>query len=158
MMVDGFITNQFANSTVSDEDLKEIKKRLIYRHIAWLYAHRSQLLVPTSWEHINQSGHFGKTAERFQKYFGVGLIDDEQTKSNLDVFLQPEEYERLINATNTATQIINEQSRDLTQLRKENVIDDFRHMRMEDVLRTFYELQGRNERIKKFPLQDNMLI
>lgn len=152
MMVDGFVTNQFTNTTVPNEKLKEIKKTLIYRHIAWLYAHRSQLLVPTSWEHINQSGHFGRTAKRYQKHFGVGLIDDEQTRTSLDNFLPPEEHHRLINAANTATQIINEQSRNLTQLREQNIIDDFRHMEMESILRTFYELQGRNERIKKFPL------
>ncbi len=49
-------------------------------------------------------------------------------------------------------QIINEQSRDLANLRESDVIDDFRHMEMENVLRAFYALQGKNERIKKFPL------
>jgi putative membrane protein len=58
----------------------------------------------------------------------------------------------LINHKNAATQIINEQSRDLAKLRELDVIDDFRHMEMTNVLRTFYELQGKNERIKKFPL------
>lgn len=152
MMVDGFITNQFTTTEVSDDEIKKIKKKLIYRHIAWLYAHRSQLLVPTSWEHITQTGYIGKAAEKYQKKFGVGLIDDEETRSNLNTFLLPEEHKSLVNAVNTATQIINEQSRNLTQLRKKNIIDDFRHMEMVNVLRTFYELQGRNERIKKFPL------
>ncbi|ETN96447.1 hypothetical protein P278_05250 [Zhouia amylolytica AD3] len=152
MMVDGFITNQFTKNDIPDSEIKSIKKKLIYRHIAWLYAHRSQLLVPTSWEHIKQSGHIGKAAEKYQKQFGVGLIDDAETRSSLETFLLPDEHERLVNAANTATQIINEQSRDLTQLRGHNLIDDFRHMEMENVLRTFYALQGKNERIKKFPL------
>ncbi|WP_435137193.1 bestrophin family protein [Formosa sp. A9] len=152
MMVDGFVTSQFTDKAIPKEEIKKIKKKLIYRHIAWLYAHRSQLLVPTSWEHSAQSGHIGKSAQKSQEKFGVGLIDDEETRSSLDTFLLPEEHQRLVNAANTATQIINEQSRDLTQLRKENIIDDFRHMSMENVLRTFYELQGKNERIKKFPL------
>ena len=47
MQIDGYITNTF-NKDISSNELKEIKKRLIHRHIAWLYIHRSQLLVPTS--------------------------------------------------------------------------------------------------------------
>lgn len=152
MMVDGFVSNLFAQNKKTEDEIHEIKKRLIYRHIAWLYAHRSQLLVSTPWEHINQSKHYRKVAERFQQKFGIGLIDDEETRSSLKTFLSPEEHDRLVAAVNTATQIINEQSRDLKQLREKDLIDDFRHMEMENVLRTFYELQGKNERIKKFPL------
>ncbi|WP_369049305.1 bestrophin family protein [Tenacibaculum sp. UWU-22] len=152
MMVDNFVSNLFTDNKKSEEEIYAIKKRLIYRHIAWLYAHRSQLLVSTPWEHINQSNHYKRVAEQYQKKFGIGLIDDEETRRGLDKFLQPNEYERLTNAVNTATQIINEQSRDLKKLREQNLIDDFRHMEMKNVLRTFYELQGKNERIKKFPL------
>ncbi|MFB0946134.1 MAG: putative membrane protein [Spirosomataceae bacterium] len=152
MMVDGFITNQFADTKASDSEIKEIKKRLIYRHIAWLYAHRSQLLVPTEWEHVSQGGHTGRTAKMYQKKFGVGLIDDDDALIELTRFLPEEEHERLIAHANTATQIINEQSRDLKALRGKNIVEDFRHMTMVNVLRSFYEFQGKNERIKKFPL------
>lgn len=152
MMVDGFVSNLFIENKIIDKEINDIKRRLIYRHIAWLYAHRSQLLVTTSWEHASQGGHIGRTAKRYQEKFGVGLIDDDVTRSELKCFLPPEEYDRLINSVNTATQIINEQSRDLRVLREQGLIDDFRHMEMEDVLRSFYTLQGKNERIKKFPL------
>ncbi|WP_044208475.1 bestrophin family protein [Flammeovirga sp. OC4] len=152
MMVDGFITNQFTNEKVSENEIKAIKKRLIYRHIGWLYAHRSQLLVPAPWEHSSQKGHIGNRAKYFQKNFGIGLVDDEVTKSELKNFLPPTEYDRLINYANTATQIINEQSRELTQLRASDLIEDFRHMEMTKILSNFYTLQGKNERIKKFPL------
>jgi len=152
MMVDGYVTNLFADNNKSETEIQGIKKRLIYRHIAWLYAHRSQLLVATPWEHISQGGHIGRTADYYQKKFGIGLVDDEITRTELRLFLPPEEHDRLIAHVNTATQIINEQSRDLTKLRDQNLIDDFRHTQMEEVLRTFYTLQGKNERIKKFPL------
>ncbi|MEM7039105.1 MAG: bestrophin family ion channel, partial [Bacteroidota bacterium] len=152
MMVDGYISNQFADSPKTKAEIHEIKQRLIYRHIAWLYAHRSQLLVATSWEHIGQGGLTSRVYAYTQKTLGVGLIDDEITRTELKMFLPEDEYERLIACQNTATQIINEQSRDLARLRELNVIDDFRHTQMEDVLRSFYTLQGKNERIKKFPL------
>lgn len=151
MMVDGFVTNLFATNKVSEEELQQTKKRLIYRHIAWLYAHRSQLLVATPWEHISQVGHMARRAEYYQQQFGIGLIDDEVTRTELKSFLPPEEHDRLVGYVNTATQIINEQSRDLRELRERELIEDFRHMEMANVLKSFYTLQGMNERIKKFP-------
>ncbi|MDW3194918.1 MAG: bestrophin family ion channel [Cytophagales bacterium] len=152
MMVDGYVSNLFAQEKLRSDEVQKIKKRLIYRHIGWLYAHRSQLLIPTEWEHISQGGYLGKFVENRQKKYGIGLYGDETTQTELKHYLPPDEHDRLINHANTATQIINEQSRDLAALRKINLIDDFRHMEMGNVLRSFYEYQGKNERIKKFPL------
>lgn len=152
MMVDGYISNLFVKESSSESEIHKIKQRLMYRHIGWLYAHRSQLLVPAPWEHASQGGHTGRTAQYYQKNFGVGLVDDEVTKVELKQFLPESEYDRLIGYKNTATQIINEQSRDLKSLREKGLIDDFRHMEMTNVLSRFYALQGKNERIKKFPL------
>ncbi len=151
MMVDGFITNQFTQKQFSGLEIRQIKQRLIYRHIAWLYAHRSQLLVATPWEHISQGGLMSRSARFYQDKFGVGLVNDEVTKSGLKSFLPEDEYDRLVKHVNTATQIVNEQSRNLTDLRSQNLIDDFRHMEMTNLLKSFYTLQGKNERIKKFP-------
>ena len=152
MMVDGFITNLFTESSKSESEIHQIKQTFIYRHIAWLYAHRSQLLIATPWEHISQGGHAAKLIGYYQKKLGVGLVDDEITRTELKLFLPPDEHDRLIAHVNTATQIINQQSRDLTKLRAQNLINDFHHTQMEDLLRSFYTLQGKNERIKKFPL------
>jgi len=159
MMVDSFISNLFTDEDVSEDELKVIKKRLIYRHIGWLYAHRAQLLVTTPWEHASQKGYIGKKVRYYQKKYGVGLINDKVTYAELKKFLPKEEYSRLINNVNTATHIVNEQSRDLHKLRELGLIDNFKHVAMEDVLRSFYTLQGKNERIKNFPLPkqyDNM--
>jgi len=150
--VDAYISNLFRENTLSTHELKKIKQRLIYRHIAWLYALRSQLLVPTPWEHISVGGHYTRTATMYQKRFGIGLVEDEVTAIELKHYLPSDEHDRLLDASNTATQIINEQSRDLASLREDHVIDDFRHMEMEKVLYDFYNHQGKCERIKKFPL------
>src|SRR6218665_516278 len=45
-MVDAFIRNK----ELPEDEIKQIKTQLIYRHIAWLYILREQLLVPTPWE------------------------------------------------------------------------------------------------------------
>lgn len=152
MFVDGFVNNLFAEKIHSEEEIAEIKKRLIYRHIGWLYALRSQLLVSTPWEHISQGFLYRFTAQRYQKHFGIGLVADEVTQVGLKNFLPEDEHDRLVNNANTATQIINEQSRDLTKIREARLIEDFRHMKMAGVLKDFYEHQGKAERIKKFPL------
>jgi len=45
MMIDGYISDLFREEKENDETINKTKKRLIYRHIAWLYVHRSQLLI-----------------------------------------------------------------------------------------------------------------
>ncbi len=150
--VRGFITNQFTDSNISEEELKEIHKKLIYRHIGWLYTLRCQLLVPTSWEHISQSKHYRKVAETYKELWGVGLHDDEVSKEQIELHLPGNEIDRLINNKNTATQIIDQQTQDLKELRSRNLIDDFRHMELQKILNDFYTHQGKAERIKKFPL------
>ncbi len=144
MMVDGYISNLFVEQPLRVEAIHETKKRLIYRHIAWIYAHRSQLLVPTVWENTSQI--------KERKKFGLGLVDDEFTRTELKLFLPEAEHDRLVAYVNTATQIINEQSRDLRNLRELGLLDDFRHVEMKNLLGKLYDLQGKNERIKKFPL------
>ena len=90
--------------------------------------------------------------QRRLQSFGVGLYEDEVTQTELKHYLPKEEIDRLISYQNTATQIIDQQSQDLKDLRSLNLIDDFRHMELQNVLNEFYTLQGKCERIKKFPL------
>lgn len=148
----GYVSNQFREKDLSAEELHGICKRLIYRHIGWLYALRSQLLIPTPWEHMSQGKFMRKAAERHYKNFGIGLLDDEVTRVELKCFLPLEEYDELINYKNTATQIIDKQAQDLKALRAEDTVDDFRHMELQNILNQFYTHQGKAERIKKFPL------
>ena len=150
--VDSYITDLFTSEDFSETELYAIKKKLLYRHIGWLYALRSQLLIPTPWEHISQNKHMRKSTEKRQKSFGIGLLDDEDSRDKLSEYLPGDEYETLINYKNTATQIINTQSRDLRDLRKQEIIEDFRHMELQNILNDFYIHQGKAERIKKFPL------
>ena len=152
MMIDSYVNDLFTKEKGHEDVIKKAKKRLIYRHIAWLYMHRSQLLIPTTWEHVGQKGNKKNKATKYQNKYGIGILDANLTQDNLKFFLPDDEYDRLLNYSNTATQIINEQSRDLQELRKKDFIDDFRHMELEQLLKSFYTLQGKNERIKKFPL------
>lgn len=146
------VNNQFTEKQYTKDELHKIHKKLIYRHIAWLYTLRNQLLIPTEWEHVSQGFNVGKFNKRRMKNYGVGLFEDETTMLQLSDCLPVSEKERLINYQNTATQIINQQSQDLTELRKLDLIEDFRQTKLQTILDDFYTYQGQCERIKKFPL------
>ncbi len=150
--VRSYVSNQFSLNNIDSKILEEEQKRLIYRHIAWIYTLRSQLLIPTAWEHIKQNRHVKKATEKRYKTFGVGLYDDEITQLELRMFLPKCEYEKVIEYSNTATQLIDSQSQDLKELRQKGLIDDFRHMELQKLLNEFLTFQGQCERIKKFPL------
>ena len=150
--VRSFVNNQFKDDPVTQEKLLAIHTKMIYRHIGWLYALRSQLLIPTPWEHVNQGKRIEKKAMQLRERYGVNLNNDGITEKELSCFLPKDEIDRLISYKNTATQIIDQQSQDLATLRAENLIDDFRHMELQKLLNNFYTHQGKCERIKKFPL------
>lgn len=152
MMVDGYVADHFKKGGATQEQIHEIKRVLIYRHIAWLYQLRKQLLVATPWEHINQNYLYRITATFFQRKFGIGLIKEEVAAIDFKKLLPDEEHDKLMASTNSATQIINAQSRHLAKLKERGLIDDFRHVEMEKMLADFYTQQGKCERIKKFPL------
>lgn len=152
--VKGFVGNQSREEKLGDIAIHEIHQRLLYRHIAWLYVLRDQLLIPTQWEHLRDShvGWVRKFYENRKKNFGVGLLGDNITITELKLLLAREEHDAVINFQNTATQLIDNQSQELKKLREAGLIDDFRHMELQQILNDFYTHQGQCERIKKFPL------
>ncbi|MCI5058026.1 MAG: bestrophin family protein, partial [Flavobacteriales bacterium] len=154
-MVMNFVSDQFVNDRISDQEFKQIKERLIYRHVAWLYKLRSQLLRPAPWEHENSSSkHIAGHALKRKERYGLGLLKeiDKPVEEFLKGLLDPQELTQILDYKNGATQLIEHQARDLKELRKKDLIDDFRHMEMQQLLTNFYTLQGKCERIKNYPL------
>lgn len=148
MMTTDFVSNLFTDQPIEDEALKTIKKRLIYRHIAWLTALRYQLRVPKEWEHFN---HIDVKKIKTRH----GHVVDEHTvalKTALTPYLSDSELTEILGKVNPATNIIRNQSSDIAQLRADHLIDDFRHMEFKKILEEFYTLQGKSERIKNYPL------
>jgi len=145
-----FITHTFAQDNTAE--LHPIHQRMIYRHIAWLYTLRKQLLVPTSWEHVNGSKMVSKVNQKRKQSFGVGLLNEGEYSEYMKEFLSGADLAHAMKSKNGATQLIELQAADLKQLRDEGLIDDFRHMELQKLLTQFYTHQGKAERIKKFPL------
>lgn len=144
-MVTGFVTNEFADEKVSEEELKAIHKRLMYRHIAWLYRLKRQLRTLKSWEHDK------KLNRDYRKYI-LELFPVEDPEAELQNFLADEEVQKILSVKNGCTHLIHQQSEELKELKAKGLIDDFRHMEMQALLTEFYTLQGKCERIKNFPL------
>ena len=131
---------------MSDQELKSIHRRLIYRHIAWLTALRFQLRTTRTWEHPRLS------MEEIRQKKGFDIPEFRtQLQDEIAPFLDNKEREDVLSRKNAATQLIKNQSKDLKYLRKIGLLDDFRHMSLVDNLEKFYVGQGKSERIKNYP-------
>lgn len=141
-----------ADDKISEEELIDIKRKLIYRHIGWLYKLREQLLVPTQWEHVNLKGMFGRFSRNRQKKYGTGAFQDQVDAVKLSKYIPPDEQAENSKFTNAATHIIDRQTQTLAQLNKQGSLSHFRQIELQKILNDFYESQGQAERIKRFPL------
>lgn len=145
LMVKGFVTDEYAIDPVEQAEIDAIRKRLIYRHIAWLYRLKRQLRVLKPWEH-------DRALNRRYRAHIAELFPTEDPDVELKNFLADEEVQTILNAANGCTQLLHMQTEDLRDLKRRGLIDDFRHMEMQAMLTEFFTLQGKCERIKNFPL------
>lgn len=146
IQVNDFITDDFTDEEVSDAELAAIRKELIFRHVAWLTALRHAMRQPRPWEHVMNH----PTNREWSNTIGVRerhhSLDEE-----LPPYLSDDDLAYLLPKSNKATQLISLQSKALRRLRSRSLIEDFRHMEMENILVELYALQGQSERIKNFP-------
>ncbi|MEZ4287188.1 MAG: bestrophin family ion channel [Polyangiales bacterium] len=145
LMARDFITNDYATTPLSEPELAEIRKRLIYRHIAWLTALRYQLRQPKEWEamHMKHNAEYGRN---FSVPELLTNIDDELRKH-----LSESETTYVLSKSNRATAILGLQSQDLRDISTKRYFDEFRHMEMQTMLTDLFTQQGKCERIKNFP-------
>jgi ion channel-forming bestrophin family protein len=129
---------------VQGENKKDIVKEITYRHIAWMTALRYQLRLSRVWEH---------TEERLNNHFNPVVCENYTGKLNEELlqYLHMDEIKAIAGKTNQATQILAMQSRRLEVLKNSGVINDFEHMELFRLLNSFYDEQGKSERIKNFP-------
>jgi putative membrane protein len=146
IMSKDFVHNKQAHgSPVPPEHLHLIHQELIYRHVAWLTALRYQLREPRYWENMDKSYN-----KEYSAYYTVAEKDG-KLPEELKKFLSPQEQEYVLSKKNRATQLISLQSKHLRALSERGLLDDFRHVEMENLLKELYEHQGKSERIKNFP-------
>ncbi|MBT8470485.1 MAG: hypothetical protein KJN97_17195 [Deltaproteobacteria bacterium] len=144
--VNDFITNDFAEEKISDAQLLALRKRLIYRHVAWLTALRHAMRQPRPWEHAMEHPSNKEWEEVISPVERHHALEEE-----LPPYLSEADLEYVLPKSNKAAQLLSLQSKELRELRTRGLIDDFRHMEMESILIELFALQGKTERIKNFP-------
>ena len=148
IMVKDFINNDHANNKLSDSELKDIHKEMVHRHVAWLTGLRYALRTPKPWESAAKPK---PNEKRFKNKFYKVLEQETTLEEAIDPYLSEAEKKEILAKGNKASQILGVQSRRLKELKEKGLIDDFRHMELENMLKEFYTLQGKSERIKNFP-------
>lgn len=146
--VKAFVVDQVSET---NDDLLQIKKAMIYRHIAWLYKLRRQMLVPTSWEHLSLGGLYGRDARDKMEHSGIGLYGEDITEIEIKKYLSDTEYKALGSFKNAAAQMIDLQSQELARVRKNGHLGHFEHIALQSILNDLYDHQGKAERIKRTP-------
>ncbi len=128
-----------------EEGADTIRKELVHRHVAWLHMLTVELRKVTPWEHQGKES----TANRDSLGTHVREGDAEAVLRN---YVSDEETTYLLGKGNRSSHLLSQQSRRLMELRLDGTIEHFRHLKMQDLITEFYTLQGKAERIKKFPL------
>jgi putative membrane protein len=146
IVVKDFITNDFTGESASSNELAAVRKELIFRHIAWLTALRHAMRRERPWE------DFVEHPSNREWRDAVPVREHQYSlEEELAPYLSDEELAYALSKSNEATHLISLQSTQLRQLRTRGLIEDFRHMEMENILVELYALQGKSERIKNFP-------
>jgi len=134
-------------NTYLPENNNGMKANILKRHIAWLYAHKNFLRHKRmDWEHnlkLNENYR-----EQFRKDFSI----NKEFETDVASYLTAEEIKEIESFPNMASRVLQNQSAKLKQLRTENLIEDFRLFELQNHITKLYEHQGRNERIKTFPM------
>ncbi|CAA7194422.1 bestrophin family protein [Chryseobacterium potabilaquae] len=124
-------------------------KEMFLRHYAWLTALRFQLREPRAWENMNTE-QFNEYAKKYDIPERLSTLDDELKK-----YLSETELQYILNKKNRATQLIANQSKELSQIYANDEINDFQWTQINQQLIKLTDNQGKAERIKNFPYPRN---
>ena len=147
VMVKDTVTNEYVSGEpASETELAAHQETLVQRHIAWLTALRFAMRQKRPWE------VFTEHATNKEWYEKVCIPErDGRIEDDLRPLLPEEEYKAVLSKTNKAAAILTLQSAHLRALKERGLIWEFSFLELEGLLREFFTLQGKSERIKNFP-------
>ncbi|RKR13134.1 putative membrane protein [Maribacter vaceletii] len=145
-MVNDFITNEYATDKKTDNELFQIRKIMILRHVSWMTSLRHALRQKKTWE----TAKTNKSDREHMK--SIKVMEFEHTLSEeLEGYLSETEKTYVLNKTNKQTASLNLQSKHIRELESVGLIDNFRHVEFKNIIGELFTLQGKAERIKNFP-------
>ncbi|WP_207534583.1 bestrophin family protein [Desertivirga arenae] len=118
------------------EEIKQLHKKLIYRHIGFVHGLRVFLRRQ---HHYNKSG--------LQEYY-----EGPNEYSDVKDFVSASEFEEFSHKNNPPNFLIEQQGVDLKKAMDKGWINEYFFVRLEETLIEFNNIQGRCERIKNTPL------
>jgi len=146
MMVNDMVTNEKSEHPLSNQELYDVKKILVYRQIAWMTALRYVLRQERPWETFRH----GKANREWYDMFNIPEINI-PIEDSLKEYLSKEELDYVMSKKNKANAVLNLQSKHIRKLKESGHIWEFSFLELENVLKEFFTLQGKSERIKNFP-------
>lgn len=144
--VKDMVTAEHAKEAVTEDELYELKKTLVYRHIAWLTALRHAMRQPRKWEVFEKHATNREWSKEMMIPEKIFSLEDD-----LFHYLSADDLEYVLDKTNKPTAIMTLQSAHLRELKEHGLIWQFSFLDLEDVLQELVALQGKSERIKNFP-------
>lgn len=140
----------YSNDGGPTETDQTIRKQIIYRHIAYLYQFREQLLKPTPWEHVSLNWVYGSFNEKRRNRFFDAIKNETEEIANQQ-YLSDAEKSSLENAGNKATQLMDIQTHMVQSLYEKKSINMMQQIEIQHILNNIIDEQGKAERIKNFP-------
>ena len=138
---------------ISEEDLKNIHKSLVHRHVAWMTALRYQLRKSKPWE-----AHTWKNKSNIEFKNDQYDVPEEllSVQEAIDPYLSKEEKEIIFSKGNQASQILGIQSKHLKELRDQNLIQSYEYVEMEKHWLNFIRYKENQNELKIFHIHVNL--
>ncbi len=146
MKVKAMITNEYTNSPVSEDIMRNEIKTLTYRHIGWMTALRHAMRQRKSWEVFMNHKSNKEWEDEIYTPERRNTLEEE-----LKPYLSNDEREYVLSKGNKQTALLNLQSNHLKKLKEQGLVWEFSFLELENVLEELFTLQGKSERIKNFP-------
>jgi putative membrane protein len=137
----GFVLTGDQNTSALHSELKTI----IYRHLAWLHALKHAMRQRAPWEHMLPASRRQRTY--FEKRIDFSTFDVDAKKC-----LSADELAWIKTKKNAATQLLDRQSQHISTLHQKGLIDSYKHVELQRMIKELYAEQGASERIKNTPL------
>ena len=146
MKVQDMVRPHSENAALTEAELDEERRILIYRHIAWLTALRYAMRSRKPWE----TQHTALTNREWRNSIHIPE-EVSSLEDNLMMYLSEEEREYVMSKGNKQTAILYLQSQHLRKLKELGCLWQFAFLNLENVLEELFTHQGKSERIKGFP-------
>ncbi|WP_252935695.1 bestrophin family protein [Roseivirga pacifica] len=146
MMARDMVTNEHAKVPKTEEALQAERTKLVYKNIAWLTALRYAMRQNKPWETVANRG----TNKEWFDAFKLPELNV-PIKEELSKVLPEEDVAYIMSKKNKQNAVLTLMSKQLRELKEAGYIWEFSFLEMENVLKEFFSLQGKSERIKNFP-------